>query len=342
MLQWRIAEDNTVENDILVSWKRTMRPLSHALQTQQLADMVVFAKVVETASFTAAAQALGLNKSAVSKQVQRLEQSLSARLLHRTTRKLTLTEAGQALCEHAEQVARLAGAAQDAVSQLASRPAGLLRMTASAAYGAHVLAPLLGEFHRLYPDVRLALTLVDRHVHLTEEGMDLAIRLTDQPDPSLAGRPLHRCDWVVCASPAFLRKARVRLPADLGRQPCFAFAAAAPGPGPGVWHFEREAHAAVDVAVAGPVSVNSSDAVREMVLAGMGVGLVPRFVVQPELQRGELVPVLPRWRVRGSLGGTAWALWQAQRQVPPKLRVMVDFLAERLADETPAHPAPRR
>lgn len=311
-----------------------MNPLTHALQTQQLADMVVFAKVVETASFTAAAQALGLNKSAVSKQVQRLEQGLSARLLQRTTRKLSLTEAGQALYEHAEQVARLAGAAQDAVSQLASRPTGLLRMTASAAYGAHVLAPLLGEFHRRHPEVRLALTLVDRHVHLTEEGVDLAIRLTERPDETLAGRPLHRCGFVVCASPAFLRKVAVRQPTDLAGLPCLAFAAA--GPGPGTWRFERQGHPAVDVAVSGPVSVNSSDAVREMVLAGMGLGLLPHFVVRRDLARGDLRTVLPRWQVRGSFGATAWALWPAQRQVPPKLRAMVDFLFERLGDGTPA------
>jgi DNA-binding transcriptional LysR family regulator len=152
-----------------VSKEETM-DASFARQTQQLADMVMLTRVVDEGSFSAAARALGLTKSAVSKQIQRLESSYATRLLNRTTRKLSLTEAGRVLYEHAEQVAHLGSAAQDALAQLSSQPAGVLRMTSSVTYGKHVLAPLLPAFCKRYPDVRVALTLVDRYVDLTEEG----------------------------------------------------------------------------------------------------------------------------------------------------------------------------
>lgn len=302
-----------------------------AQQTQQLADMVMLTKVVDEGSFSAAARALGLTKSAVSKQIQRLESSYATRLLNRTTRKLSLTEAGRVLYEHAEQVARLSSAAQDALAQLSSQPAGVLRMTSSVTYGKHVLAPLLPAFCQRYPDVRVALTLVDRFVDLTEEGFDLAIRLTAQPPEGLTGRPLHRCDFVVCASPSFLRGKHIRHPQDLGTQPCLSFSVGM-HTASHLWHFKDAQGHSDSVAVRGPVAVNSSDVVRELVLSGMGVGLLPRFAVQADLGAGRLRPLLPSWQPEGAFGPTAWALWQGQRHMPPKIRVMIDYLAQALAE----------
>jgi DNA-binding transcriptional LysR family regulator len=295
---------------MIVSLKETMdTPFS--AQSQQLVDMVVLVKVVDEGSFSGAARAMGMTKSAVSKQIQRLESGFGVKLLNRTTRKLSLTEAGRVLYEHAEQVARINGAAHDALAQLSGRPTGVLRMSTSAVYGQHVLAPLLPEFCALYPDVRVALTLVDRHVDLTEEGIDLVIRLTEQPLDSLAGRPLHACDFVVCASKAFLRRKRI-----------------AQGL---AWRFHDEHGQAVEVNVRGPITVNSSDMVRALVLSDMGIGLLPRFAVQGDLEAGLLKQVLPGWHPQGAFGPTAWALWQAQRHMPPKLRVMIDFLAAKLS-----------
>lgn len=302
-------------------------------QAQRLADLLVFVKVVEQGSFTRSALVLGLSKSAVTKQVQRLERGMGVTLLHRTTRKLSVTEAGQLLFAHAEAMVRSVGAASDAMAGLTHHPAGRLRMTAPVTYGRHVLAPLLPAFHKRHPQVQIELLLVDRHVDLWEEGMDLAVRLTDAPPAHLAGRPLHDCAFVLCATPGFLRKHRVRHPADLAGVPCVPFEAG-PARATCSWRFSQPGQAPVAVQVSGPVAVNSSDVVRELALAGMGIGLLPAFVVANDLARGTLKAILPAWRPQGAFGPTAWALWQPQRAMPPKLRVMVDFLVASL--EAPA------
>jgi len=302
---------------------------SHGRQVQQLADLVVFAKVVEQASFSGAARALGLAKSAVSKQVQRLEAGLGAKLLHRTTRQLSLTEAGHVLYEHAALAAQTGDVVQDALGRLTTQPAGVLRMTASATYATHVLAPLVPEFHQRYPEIHLALTLMDRQADLTEDGLDLAIRLTPEPTPSLAGRPLHRCEFVLCASPAYLRHTPIRQPQDLGKAECLAFTP--PGPArPATWRLQRAGFSDEVLAVGGCVSVNSSDVVRALVLQGLGVGLLPRFAVAQDIQDRRLRQVLPQWQAQAAFGPMAWALWQPHRAMPQKVRVMVDFLVEKL------------
>lgn len=294
-------------------------------QSQRMADLLVFAKVVETGGFTAAAAALGLGKSAVTKQIQRLERGLAVTLLHRTTRRMTVTEAGRLLYEHANSMVRVAEDAAASLSSLTSRPAGRLKMTASVAYGKHVLAPLLPAFHRQHPDVQVELLLLNRHVDLWEEGLDLAIRLTDDPPASLAGRPLHTFDFVLCASPRFLRGKRISHPDQLRDLPCLPFGISQPGQ-PTIWRFDRDGQACA-VPVTGPVVVNSSDVVRDLLLADMGIGLLPRFVVADDLGNGRLRPALTRWTPQGPFGSTAWALWQPQRRMTPKLRAMVDFLA---------------
>jgi DNA-binding transcriptional LysR family regulator len=303
---------------------------SHSRKVRQLADLVVFAKVVDQASFSGAAQALGLAKSAVSKQVQRLEAGLGAKLLHRTTRRLSLTEAGQVLYEHAAQVALTGEAVQDALGRLTAKPAGVLRMTTSATYATHVLAPLIPEFHERYPDIHLALTLMDRPADLTEDGLDLAIRLMPEPTASLAGRPIHRCDFVLCASPAYLRRSPIRQPQQLSQAVCLSFTA--PGPArPLTWRLQRAGFSDEVLTISGCVSVNSSDVVRALVLQGLGVGLLPRFAVEQDLKDNLLRHVLPKWQPQAAFGPTAWALWQPHREIPPKVRVMVDYLVEKLS-----------
>lgn len=303
-------------------------------QTQRLADLLLFARVAECGSFTAAARALGTSKSSASKQVQRLERGLGATLLHRTTRRLSLTEAGRGLLDHAQAMVRSAAAAAQVVAAHHGQPAGRLRLTASVTYGRHVLAPLLPDFHAAYPAVEVELLLVDRHVDLWEEGLDLAIRLTGAPPPALAGRPLHTCPFVLCATPAFLERHPLQAPGDLAQRPCLAFRSGG-GPGGDTWRL-RQGGRQQDVRVHGPVRVNSSDVVRDLVLAGMGIGLLPRFVVEADLQAGRLQQALPDWTPDGAFGPQAWALWQPQRHMAPKLRVAVDFLVARLAD--PAEP----
>lgn len=301
-------------------------------QSQRMADLLVFVKVVEQGGFTAAAMALGLGKSSVTKQIQRLERAMGVTLLHRTTRRMAVTEAGQLLYEHAVSMVRATEDASEALSALAERPSGRLRMTASVTYGQHVLAPLLPDFHRLYPGVQVDLLLLNRHVDLWEEGLDLALRLTDEPPERLAGRPVHPFDFVLCASPRFLRGRRLTHPDQLQELPCLPFGVSLPGQ-PMTWHFDGPARQTCSVKVSGPVIVNSSDVIHDLVRADLGLGLLPRFVVAADLASGRLRSPLPAWRPRPAFGATAWALWQPQRLVPPKLRVMVDFLVQRLSPE---------
>ena len=303
-------------------------------QSQHMTDLLVFVKVVETSGFTAAAMALGLGKSAVSKQIQRLERNLGVTLLHRTTRRMTVTEAGRVLYEHAATMVRAMEDATNALSNLASRPAGRLKMTASVSYGKHVLGPLLPEFHRQYPEIQVELLLVNRHVDLWEEGLDLAIRLTDEPPGALAGRPIHAFDFVLCATPRFLRGKRLSHPDQLAGMPCLPFGVSQLGQ-PMTWRFTGRDGQACTVALSAPVIVNSSDVVRDLLLADMGLGLLPRFVVADDLAAGRLREALPAWAPQGTFGSRAWALWPPQRAVPPKLRAMVDFLVEQLTQLGP-------
>lgn len=299
-------------------------------ESQLVTDLLVFAKVVERGTFTAAAEALGMAKSQVTKQVRRLESSLGVTLLHRTTRRMALTEAGASLHEHAEAMARAAAAARDAAAQHGHQPSGRLRISASVTYGRHVLSPLLPAFHRKHPSVELELVLLDRYVDLLEEGVDVAIRLTAAPPPSLAGRPLHAIPFVVCGTPRFARKHPVKQPQQLGTVPCMSFNAQVRRNG-ATWHFRR-GRERIEVDVTGPVVVNSSDVVRELVMNDMGLGLLPEFVVRQDLESGRLVHLLPDWEPAGSFGPQAWALWQPQRRMPPKMRVFIDHLVGELAE----------
>ncbi len=308
-----------------------MRTISEspASSTRLVADLLVFAKVVEHGTFTAAARQLQVAKSQVTKQVARLEASLSVRLLHRTTRKMAPTEAGLAVLQQADAIARAADAAIDAAGAHTSSPHGRIRVTASASYALHVLAPLLPGFSKIYPAVEVELLLVDRFVDLLDEGVDLALRLTDAPPPALSGRPLHKADFVVCATPDFLREHCIQRPDDLREITCLSFGARAVRGG-ALWQFRRNGEK-VDVSVKTPVAVNSSDIVRALVIRDMGVGLLPRFAVADDLVYGRLIPVLDKWEVQGTFGTTAWMLWQPQRVLPSKVRVFVDYLVKELA-----------
>jgi DNA-binding transcriptional LysR family regulator len=311
---------------------RTMKP--EAPHAQLVGDLLVFASVVEHGSFTAASAAVGVAKSQVTKQVRRLEARLGATLLHRTTRRMALTQAGESVHEHALALARSAGAALDAAAQHGQRPTGRLRVSASVTYGQHVLSPLLPGFIRRYPGVEVELLLIDRYVDLLEEGLDLTVRFTAKPPPSLAGRPLHDVAFVVCGTPRFVKPHLVSSPQDLKGIPCMSFSAQARRNG-STWQFQR-GRERVGVDVGGPVVANSSDVVRELVIGDLGLGLLPEFVVKHDLAAKSLVRVLPDWHASGTFGPTAWVLWQPQRAMPPKMRVFVDYLVEHLAEGVPS------
>lgn len=315
-----------------VAQKRTMN-LDKSL-LEQLEDMAVFALVVEQGSFSGAGRRLELVKSAVSRRVDRLERSLGVKLLQRSTRALSMTEAGQALHARALQSLALLEAARSELSQLSQAPRGLLRVTASVAFGRLCVAPVLPDFLAAYPELRVQLALLDRRVDLAEEGYDLALRLTRSPPEHVVARPLMPIRYVVCAAPAYLDGRVLEHPSELAGLNCLSYGYASLAD---EWVLQRGAEREA-VKVRGNVIVNSSEVVRDLVLAGVGAGLVARYAVESELRAGRLVELLPGWAPAGTFGPTAYALWLPQPHLPPKIRVFVEFLKSRLEASAPPFP----
>jgi DNA-binding transcriptional LysR family regulator len=293
-----------------------------------LAAMAVFTRVVEERSFTAAARALGLSKSAVSKQVSRLEDRLGVRLLNRTTRRLSLSEAGEAFYERCRRVLAEAEAAEAAVSHLAAAPRGTLRVNAPMSFGLQHVVPALPKFLGRYPEIDVDLALNDRYVDLVEEGYDVGVRIGRLADSSLIARRLARSRRLAVAAPAYLRRrGSPTHPSDLRRHDCLTYAYQAERAGQ--WRF-RGADGAVRVEVGGRLRANNGDALREAVLAGMGIALLPTFIAGDDLRAGRLVELLPGWREESE--GEVHAVYPAMRNLSPKVRVFVDFLVDRFGD----------
>jgi DNA-binding transcriptional LysR family regulator len=298
-----------------------------------LSTMAVFVKVVDAKGFTAAARHLGMTKSAVSKQVARLEHGLGVRLLHRTTRSLSLTDSGRVLYERATQSLALADEARAAVADLSAKPRGILRVTASVAFGKLCVAPLVPEFLARNPELRIQLILLDRFVDLAEEGIDLAIRLARVLPGGVVAKTLCSVDYALCASPTYLKtRKKIQQPADLAQHDCLYYGSAELG---GTWTFER-ARKHQSVHVSGRFIVNSSEVIRDAVRSGLGIGLLPSFAVGEDLANERLIRVLPNWKPLGPFGDAAYAVWLPDRLLPPKVRAFVEFLDEKWSKSTKA------
>lgn len=300
----------------------TINPLDH------LSDLAVFVRVVDTRGFSAAARAMGLTKSAVSKRINRLEQQLGLRLLQRTTRAMSLTEAGRVLYERAAQGVALLDESARLAAGLVDAPRGTLRVTASVTFGKRCLAPLIPEFLARYPEIELQLTLLDRFVDLVEEGYDVALRLTRTPPEQVVAKALMPVRYRLCAAVDYLKGQEIKTPADLAAYNCLHYGLREFG---NEWRFQRGDEEA-RVRVTSNVVVNNSEVVRDLLLASMGIGLVWNYAVDREIAEGRLVPLLPEWTPVGPFGQTAYALWLPQSHLPPKIRVFVDFLAARLRE----------
>jgi DNA-binding transcriptional LysR family regulator len=304
----------------------------------QLGGMAVFVQVVDTGSFTAAGRRLGLDKSAVSKQVSRLEAQLGQKLLHRTTRALSLTEAGQLLYDRAAQSLEALVEARQALGQLAITPSGTLRLTTSVAFGRLCIAPLIPEFLARHPQLKLRCSLLDRTVDLAEEGYDLAIRISPRLADNLVARPLGEVTYRLCASPDYLaRHPAVQTPADLMAHNCLYYGnndfsdkwTFQRGTSHGLSHGQQAAQRDT-VQVSSNFVINSSEVIRDAVLRGMGIGLLPLYAVEEALSQGRLCALLPEWEAEGPFGTTAYAVWLPTRHLPLKVRLFVDYLVEKL------------
>lgn len=294
-----------------------------------LTEIATFVSVVEAGSFTAAAEKLGLSRAAVSKSVSRLEYRLGARLLNRTTRTLSMTEAGATLFHRSRQgLAEIEEAALE-VNHLQSEPRGTLRISGPVYFGARHLAPVLSEYLATHPAVEAHVQLDDHLIDIVEEGFDLAVRVTVLEDSSLVSRRLAPCRSVVCASPDYWSRNGVPTrPEDLVTHNCFIYSNL---PSPNIWRFLDSGGDEVAVQVRGNLRFNNTEMACAAVLQGIGVVQVPTFYIGNELGEGSLVPVLTEYRVPRE--ASVYAVYPAREHLPPKVRSFIDLLAKRFGPE---------
>ena len=295
---------------------------------EMLLEMAIFAQVVDSGGFSAAARQLGLTTSAVSRHVSRLEAHLGGRLLQRTTRSLALTELGGQV--HAA-CARMLGTAREIhalAGTYSARPNGVIRVTAPVVFGQVWLAPKLPGFLEMYPEVDVQLTLVDRIVDLIEDGADLAIRITHELAPGLAARPLCPMHYVLVASSGYLaRHPAPATPEQLAAHPCSHVGAPFGGP----WTLQR-GDERVSVSVPARVTINNSAAILAMVEAGGGIGLVPDFTARAALAEQRVVQILSDWQLREPYIGAVHAVYMPGKHLALKVRAFVDYLVAAHAD----------
>jgi DNA-binding transcriptional LysR family regulator len=296
----------------------------------RLVALTVFAKVVEQGSFARAAERLGLSPSAVSRHVADLEAHLGARLLNRTTRRLSLTESGQAFHERTVQLLADLEEAEAAVTAHALAPRGTLRLTCPITFGERHLAPAIAAFAADHPQLAFEVDLSDRTVDIVEEGYDLAVRIGAVGSAALIARPIGRTQLVCCAAPAYVaRRGAPAVPEDLARHACLAYAYQADR---GLWRFADAQGEERAVKVAGPLGANNGRFLAEIAAAGLAIVLEPDFIVGDDLRAGRLVRLLPDFRPPAS---PIYAVYPSRRHLSAKVRVFVDFLIARFAGEAP-------
>ena len=291
----------------------------------RLAAMQAFAKVVEAGSFTRAAEALGISRTMATVHVGRLEEHLRVRLLNRTTRRLSLTEAGNAYYERCAALLAEIDGLESSLEAMSEEPAGVLKISAPVSFGVLHLGEALAEFAGKHPAVRFDVSLNDRTVDLVDEGYDLAIRIAQLVDSSLVARRLAIASLRVCASPGYVRKhGAPKHPRELASRPCFGYAYAGAGD---KWTFTRGGET-VEVRVRTESRANNGDLIRMMAVHGQGIALQPDFIVAGDLAAKRLVRLLPGWEA-GELG--IFAVYPSRKYLSAKVRTLVDFLAARFA-----------
>ncbi len=288
----------------------------------RLTAIEAFVRVAEAQSFSEAARRLRSSKSAVSRNVGALESELGVRLFHRTTRSLTLTEAGRGYFERATRILADLEEANLAVSQLQSAPRGRLRVSAPMSFGFLHLAPALPDFLARYPEVSVDLAMNDRFVDLIDEGFDVAVRVGALEDSSLIARKLAPIRRVVCASPAYFKaRGLPRSPDDLKGHECLSNSNIVASQ---EWQFTALDGKPWPVAVKGRLSANNGDALRIAALKGLGLVNLPTFIVGGDLQAGALATALDEFI---SQDMALSAVYPHSRHLSPKVRAFVDFLA---------------
>lgn len=288
--------------------------------------MEAFVRIVESGSFVGAADRLGLSTSSLSRLVADLEQHLGARLLNRTTRRLSLTESGQSYYERCVTLLADLAEAEAVAGQAAAEPRGTIRLTCSYSMAEQRVAPAIAAFAEEHAQVKFELIVSDRIVDLVEEGFDLAIRVGQVGSDRLVARRLGSMKLVPCAAPAYLARRGVPLtPADLASFNALTYAYAS---APRLWRFTDRQNQVQEVRVGGSLHANSGDALRSAAIRGLGIINEPDFLLREALDRGELVRILPDYEAGG---GEIWAVYPSRRHLSLKVRLFVDHIARTFA-----------
>jgi DNA-binding transcriptional LysR family regulator len=290
----------------------------------RLYGMCVFAKVVDVGSFTVAAEKLGISKSMASRHVSMLEQSLAVKLLNRSTRKLSLTEAGNLFYEHCAAIVKEAELAEQRLIRTQTEPAGLIRITAVPAFAVRHLIPAFAEFYQKFPEIKIKLSCSNQALDLGDEGFDLGIRVSFNPDQNLVARKLAANRATLCATPKYLERNGIpKEIEELRKHSCVLFTAISPT---GVWTLKRDQQA-FSVPVTGVIETDEMDLVYSAVLAGLGIGILPVYMVGEAIQNKQLVPLLRQYQVVPE--SAIYLVYLPNRTLSSRVRVLIDFLVAR-------------
>ena len=295
----------------------------------------VFIAVADSAGFSSAGRELGISKSAVSKRITQLEDQLGARLFHRTTRKLSLTEAGERFYEYAAQANRSAQQAEDAVHELQGEPRGVLKVQLPMTLGQMHITPLIPEFLKQYPHLQIDLIMDDRHINLIEQGYDLAVRAGDMEDSNLIARILAPLHSVVCVSPDYLQtfyqqhQQALDHPVLLEKANCLTYSYSRNAD---IWQFDL-GEQNYKVKVKGNYRVNNSASLKQGLIAGMGVARLPTFIAGESIKKGELVALFQDYTMPSK---SLYAVYPERQYLPTKVRVFLDYLIKHLGTNVPS------
>jgi DNA-binding transcriptional LysR family regulator len=304
--------------------------------TIKIEDMRLFSHVASAKSFTGAAKLLGMPKQTLSRRIAELERALGAQLIHRTTRRLRLSDVGAAYAERCAELIRIAEDANRAVTDASDEPRGTLRLTADPVFGEAFLADLVIDYAQRWPEVRMEVVLTRRRVDLLEEGFDLAFRIGDVDDPALAGRSLGPARVCYCASPGYVaRRGAPRTPGELAGHECLVVASDGT---PARWPFPGPKGSRL-VPVSGRLVSSSFAMARSAALAGLGVALFPEFACAEDVRHKRLVRVIDGCMVEV---GSVWLVHVTRRFLPARVRAFVELARDRFAGEPPWAAGPRK
>jgi DNA-binding transcriptional LysR family regulator len=296
----------------------------------ELSVLQTFVDVVKQGSFAAVARERNVDPSSVSRAIAGLEEELGIRLLQRTTRQLSPTEAGMVYFQRIQPLVEEMQQAIDVATDVSGQPKGTLRITASVSFGLKCIVPLLPDFRSMYPDLTMDLVLTDANVDLFAERIDLAIRLGLLADSTSIAQQLIQTRYFICASPQYLKQwGHPKIPSDIEKHNCLLFPLAGFR---SKWRFRNRDREESEVFVRGHTIISNAIALQQCAIAGMGLALLPNWLIGDDLRDGALVNVFPSYDVTATEFSTAaWLVYPSRAYVPLKVRVFIDFLKQSIS-----------